>query len=164
MKITPVNINKISSEDFLRHTRREGAHLLWTGKRGPRGYGRFRNQYVHRISAAMFNGADTSVPILHGPGCPTNCVEPTHLRPGTHKENSQQRFLDGEVIKLTVEQVLAIYSDERHQSAIAEDYGVCQAMVSNIKSGYRWSAITGAQYERVRRAYSPRKSPAVARA
>lgn len=44
---------------------------------------------------------------------------------------------------LTAEQVLEVFNDERSLVFIAREYGVSSAQIHNIKSGRRWSAVTG---------------------
>lgn len=86
---------------------------------------------------------------LHGPVHPDAeldhlcrnraCVNPDHLEPVTHAENSRR----GLATKLTAEQVLAIRADPRFQWEIADEYGVCRSTVSHIKTGRNWTADMG---------------------
>lgn len=76
------------------------------------------------------------------------CVEPTHLRWGTHRDNAQDRMqagrsrtwrmADNPNTKLTDQQVRAIRADPRTQTLIASEYGITQAAVSAIKRRVTW--------------------------
>jgi hypothetical protein len=64
-------------------------------------------------------------------------------------ENQRQRVLDGTDnrgeqhgnSKLTEEQVRAIRIDTRTQRVIAEEYGVGQSLISDVKTRKKWSHV-----------------------
>ena len=78
------------------------------------------------------------------------CVNPRHLRWGTHQDNMDDRGSAGNTprrerhprAKLTEAQVLAIYADPRTYAPIASDYGIAPVTVCSIKTGNRWSWLT----------------------
>ena len=78
------------------------------------------------------------------------CINPKHLRWATTKENAMDRLIDrtellGEKTngaKLTADDVVSIYFDNRFQREIALDFGVTQQAVHRIKSKKDWSHIT----------------------
>lgn len=81
------------------------------------------------------------------------CCSPEHLFLGTQKENMDDMYAKGRgrhafgedhgMRKLDSEQVLAIFKDPRPQKAIAKEYGVGLTCISNIKTGFTWSHVTG---------------------
>lgn len=71
---------------------------IWTGALNNMGYGATtlsaagvrRSVYVHRLAYETFVGPiPPGMEILHACDRPA-CIEPTHLRPGTRKENAQE--------------------------------------------------------------------------
>ena len=74
---------------------------LWTGARTSGGYGHFytlgKDVYAHRYAYEISNGPVPSGPdgktlhLDHRVTCPKNCVNPSHLRPTTPKQNSENR-------------------------------------------------------------------------
>lgn len=105
---------------------------------------------VHRIVAEAFLlrpvGADM---VLHYDDNKEN-NQAKNLRWGCHADNMRdavknQRTLRGnknKAAKLTENQVLAIFKDDRTQVAIARDYCVQRTTVQKIKSGESWSWLT----------------------
>lgn len=77
------------------------------------------------------------------------CINPYHLRPGTHAENSKdmvsrRRQNKGEGLwssKLTEEQVKEILKSSEPLSALAKSYGVSKTQISLIKQRKRWKHI-----------------------
>ena len=67
---------------------------LWEGRIHPSGYGRYSNNYIHRLMFMDFGGIITKekpcvLHKCHEFGIPDNklCCNPNHLRAGTSKEN-----------------------------------------------------------------------------
>jgi len=131
---------------------------LWTGCVNPAGYGQFRSvkikeTRVHRISWLL---AGNTIPegheICHASHeiCGnTNCVNPAHLRVGTHAENMRDRITDGTTIRgtrhpnhrLTEDQVRAIRANPENKTrlVLARDYEISQSQISLIISRKKWS-------------------------
>jgi hypothetical protein len=123
----------------------------WRGSKDTRGYGMFkveenRNMKAHRYSYEFYRG-----PIPEGMfvchSCDNRlCTNPDHLFLGSARDNSKdmvdkERSARGEKHsqrKLTEEQVRAIRADPRVQRVIAEEYGLSQQGVNNIKTGRNW--------------------------
>jgi HNH endonuclease len=77
-----------------------GVHCReWRGARHNQGYGRLwdgeRLQYTHRLSYAAFVGAiPEGLDVLHRCDNP-RCIEPLHLKCGTHQENMADQYSRG---------------------------------------------------------------------
>lgn len=134
---------------------------LWTASVRPNGYGQLGVQYdgvqkvelAHRVSYLLKHGPrslDDGSHVLHSCDTPC-CVNPDHLRKGTHQENMQEKVEKGRVpygenaggAKLSAEQVMRIMNDSRPCYIIAPDYGVTDSVVAAIKSGRNWGKVTG---------------------
>ena len=70
------------------------------------------------------------------------CINPDHLKAGTQKENLEMAWSSGRKRrdcgtpkKLTDAQAKLIREDPRTQRVIAAEYGICQQLVSLIKTG-----------------------------
>ena len=80
-----------------------------------------------------------------------SCITPGHLSWKTRRQNEDDKIDHGTVrkgvdcnfVRMTPEQVLAIYADPRTQDLIAADQKCTQSAVSLIKSGARWAHVTG---------------------
>jgi hypothetical protein len=132
----------------------------WTGAVDSRGYGHTRhegrNWRAHRLAWVEAHG-----PIPAGEGhhgtvvmhtCDNRlCINPAHLRLGTHAENMadmrdkgrRKGIGTGETngrAKLAPEQVEAIRADTRGKRTIAPDYGISPAQVQRIRRGLQWVA------------------------
>ena len=77
------------------------------------------------------------------------CVNPTHLRWATRKENMEEASRQGAMhravrarsAKITEQQAAEIRTDKRKQTEIAAQYGIHPSIVSEIKSGKRWRIL-----------------------
>lgn len=125
--------------------------------RGHMGYGSFsvgpRYFSAHRFSYEYFHGRiPEGLVVRHRCDNPL-CVNPWHLETGTHHDNVLDRVIRGRTskgtangrAKLTEEQVLDIFYDDRLPRKIAEHYGVDHTTVRNIKTGKNWTHLTGAK-------------------
>jgi len=158
MTINFPGIYKISSEDYhadsmkrflKRHQGIDGCWVwpLWKDKDG---YGRTqvngKTAIAHRVAYSLTNGhIPDGLCVLHH--CDNrSCCNPEHLFLGTPKDNYDDAYRKGRVSvgerngisKLTKEKVLSIRKDIRKQVVIAEEYGILQTTVSEIKNKHLW--------------------------
>ena len=130
----------------------------WTFCMSGTGYGQVSEDGkmigAHVMSLRMFTGEDANGRCaLHEPKICHNkaCINPKHLRWGTHKENQSDKKIDGtnrsgeksHTSKLKVQQVLKIIKDPRSRVAVAKDYGVTPECISAIMLGKNWAQVTG---------------------
>lgn len=120
----------------------EAGCWIWMKGIGTNGYGKAshngRTISAHRLSYVLFVG---SIPkrahVLHS--CDVRCcVNPSHLRAGTHKENMQdalRKFRLGKLSKAEVENIRKAPGTVRD---IGERFGISNAQVSAIKRGISW--------------------------
>ena len=135
----------------------------WTGATNRGNYGQIhwkgRTLQAHRVALVLADNipSDASLLALHGCNNPV-CVNPQHLRWGTHKENAEDKVKAGRVYvpdlrgeahpnpRLTEPDVLEIVERlgrGEKQSDIARDFGVIHQTISDIKRGKKWAALTG---------------------
>lgn len=133
----------------------EGGCWLWTGGIGQSGYGQITIKYqqlrAHRVSLELSVGPAPEGKPLAIHGCRNkHCVNPKHLRWGSHRENMGDRDKDGTtarhethgMTKLTVAEVRHIFEAIGSKKIIAKQFGIDPAQVSHIKSGEHWGSIT----------------------
>ena len=133
----------------MTQTRREGGCLIFTGYIAANGYGRVETKaggavMAHRVVAEQHLGPSDLL-VLHSCDRPT-CVEPSHLRYGTHSENaadkrSRLRAPRGSAnpnAVLTEGDVRRIRLDPRPSRIVAEDFGCGSRTVRNIRAGRTW--------------------------
>lgn len=121
----------------------------WTGRKSSAGYGKMTDETMaHRWAYEYFNGPiPDSLYILHSCDNKT-CVNPAHLRVGTHAENMQDarernRFHRREKChnaKVTAE--IADYirrnPDKLKLKELAAKFGIANSTASYIRSGKTW--------------------------
>lgn len=125
---------------------------LWTGNLNAWGYGRLGKQRAerqsHRLSYLAFKGPiPAGMLVLHWCDMPC-CVNPDHLRLGTHADNNQDMLirnrrvtLNGEQqpsSKLTWDAVAKIRSSSEAISELARRFGVSRRAVRFVKDGTTW--------------------------
>lgn len=129
---------------------RRGDCLIFTGYIAANGYGRVETkaggvEMAHRVVAARHLGPSDMI-VLHSCDTPT-CVEPSHLRYGTHAENARDKAVRTRAPRgsgnanavLTEEQVRAIRADSRPSAAVAADYGCGSRTIRHIRAGRTWA-------------------------
>lgn len=124
---------------------------LWTGainsqRRGSFGIPKLRKTIsAHRLSYLLFKGSiPNGLQIRHNCDVPI-CVNPDHLLLGTQRDNMADRKQRGRTpmgwlhpkTKLSLEQIAAIIVDPRLQQEIADEYGIHNSYVSQLKNGKR---------------------------
>lgn len=141
-------------ERFWRKVRKdEDGCWRWIGHTDT-GYGSFnlkgKSVSAHRLSLAMSLGREIAPGMYACHGCRSkNCVNPAHLREGTHQDNMADRARDGTAArgsqhgrsKLTDEKVRAIRQDPRSHAALAKEYGVSAVAIGHIKRGRTWTHV-----------------------
>lgn len=146
---------KSTKERFEKKFEKAAGCWNWTASKTWVGYGKFyadgHTLHAHRYAYQIYVGPiPDGMEIMHT--CDNMaCVNPDHLRPGTHRENMDDRNTKrrnnppiGERSgsnKLTEEQVRAIFADQRTQMVIAAEYDIYQSLVSKIKNGERWAHL-----------------------
>lgn len=109
----------------------------------------FKRYLAHRASWLIHNGPIPPGMLVCHECDNTRCVNPNHLFLGTDAQNladrdKKLRHAHGSrhgMSKLTEAQVLTIRADNRSQSLIAQDYGVKQQTISEIKNRNSWKLI-----------------------
>jgi hypothetical protein len=136
----------------------ESGCWIWSKAISSTGYGNFRHpitkqvKLAHRASWEALNGTIPSgMCILHS--CDIRCcVNPSHMRLGSHQDNAYDMVLkdrqakgkDHGLAKLTdvvVEDIRLRLSQGQSQSSIAKKYDVHQSLVSLIKLGKIWRHV-----------------------
>lgn len=131
----------------------------WQARRNAHGYGsvvRWRRLWLaHRLAYEMTVGPiPNAMHVLHRCDNPA-CVNPAHLFLGTQADNVRDMVAKGRKVtasgekaggsKLTVAQVQEIRSrrtDGETLLAIANDYGISDALVSYIANRKAWKHVT----------------------
>ena len=92
----PFRVMTSSPEEALAlRTKRIGECLIWTGGKTDRGYGKIykrgaaTNVYVHRMAWELANGPIPAGAEIDHTCWNRLCVEPSHLRLVTHKQNTE---------------------------------------------------------------------------
>jgi hypothetical protein len=133
---------------------------LWTGERNHRGYGRVYSEgttsttSAHRVSLRIATGnPGADLLVLHSCDNPP-CVNPAHLRYGTHEENMIDMSSRGRAddrkgsantqAKLTEEDVPEIRARLRAGESLrsaARDYNVSPSTILDLKKGRTWAHV-----------------------
>ena len=127
----------------------------WTASTNVNGYGYFyfppQNMVKAYVAAwRLYRGSTNGLHVLHNCDNPP-CVNPEHLRLGTHQDNMRDRDSRGRQYdrngakngraKLTEAQVRAIRKDKRSPSAIARAFKTPLSTIQNVRHRRTWRCI-----------------------
>lgn len=141
------------SDRFWAKVDKSGACWVWTGSKGPTGYGAFgigpKNYRAHRVSFELAFGAiPDGLDVCHRCDNPP-CVNPAHLFVGTVRDNMADRDEKGRCqkgerhvrAKLNAESCLAIYESADPAKKIAKRFGISLRTVGRIRKAETWRHV-----------------------
>lgn len=149
---------------------------IWVGSTVTSGYGVWfahGERTAHRGSWVLHNGAiPPGMHVLHDCDRP-ECVNPAHLRLGTHQDNMRDLRERGRAYgakgeanfgaRLTESQAMNIMADSRSCTVIARQYGITRESVDNIRNGRTWSHLFDEDVKAKRLATGPKRLSPVER-
>lgn len=141
---------------FWRKVNKTDSCWLWTGATGANGYGYVRRvgyaNLAHRVSWELAKGPiPNGLLILHI--CDVrNCVNPSHLRTGTHRDNAMDMVAKGRDViskidvrgekhgasKLTWAKVREIRASSEPGLVLAARFGIAKQTISKVRLGRSW--------------------------
>jgi hypothetical protein len=143
-------------ERFWRHTKVDGACVVWTGWLDRDGYGRFAprlesgrylTSIAHRwIYQQTFGALHPSTVLMHSCDRPA-CVSLTHLSPGTQRDNQHDAISKGRhtcqmrlraAAKIDADTATEIRNSTEPGRTLAARYGLSESTISNIRRGKTW--------------------------
>lgn len=128
--------------------------LLWGAAKNAKGYGRFglngRNRYAHNVAYELTCGSiPDGLVVMHE--CDVRaCINPKHLRLGTHAENCADMIRKGRDRRVKVERerngqakldgpkVAFIRSSSLALKELAEMFGVEKSTIGYVRRGDTW--------------------------
>jgi len=118
----------------------------WLGARHPRGYGSFLFRKTiwraHRASWTLHKGEIPKGMQLNHLCHNSGCVNPDHLYIGTQIDNIRDRDVAGNTFKkLSDKDALLIFKAKGTQQKIADEFGISQTHVNQIKHKVRRKAL-----------------------
>ena len=120
----------------------------WFGATDTNGYGVITaHPTVKRASRASYEHFKGPIPegmIIRHTCDNKKCINPEHLILGSKRDNMLDAMERGQfrpTSSFTAKDILAIRSDPRTQTAIAQAYGVTQSTISRIMNGRRWPKL-----------------------
>ncbi len=142
---------------FWEQVERTDGCWLWTGGLSDKGYGVHhkdgRKIGAHRYSYELHKGPLGKAHALHSCDNP-KCVNPDHLRPGTHQDNMQdakerrrfnpRRGSASNKARLTERQVADILVSSESGAEIARQLGVSRSTIYAVRNGQNWRHFNGA--------------------
>jgi hypothetical protein len=134
------------------------ACMMWKGGlKGKSGYGQFLGKYAHRVSYEMYyKTIDSNLDVLHSCDNPS-CINPRHLRQGTHQDNMDDMIQKGRAVHPTggghpssslddsnVEHMLIEVNAGKFSNIeeVAETYNTSVHVVRKILSGISYRNVT----------------------
>lgn len=130
--------------------------IIWPYGKTSGGYGvvvyNGKQVPAHRLSLRLKTGANPPDKVAaHKPVVCHNraCINPSHIRWATQRENVMDRIMDGTMnrgvtspnAKLTRKDVVAIKSSNLNTVQLASLYPVTQSVISEIKRGVAWRHV-----------------------
>lgn len=124
--------------DFWANADKSGECWLWTGRltsHATHRYGRWgKREYAHRVAYRLVNGDPGGADVLHECDNP-RCVNPAHLKLGTHSQNmcemfARERNRTMKVMAADIPRIHALRSRGMPQTSIAAELGVHQSQIS----------------------------------
>jgi len=131
---------------------------IWVGSRDSTGYGLIKvkghNRHANRVAYELKHGAmPPGKIILHVCDVPA-CVNPAHLKIGTHKDNMQdmlqkgrgnkvrgERHWKAKLTETIVREIRDNYTKEKKTfSELARQYRVCRTTIARIVKGKSWKS------------------------
>ncbi len=130
--------------------------IIWPFGRNRFGYGKVyyegRDQLAHRVALSLSAGPAPvkGMHVAHNPAVCSSpaCINPTHLRYATAKENCEDKHVSGTLaegskvgtarIKLSDAKAILVATGSYRQ--IAEKFGVSRSTVGDIKTGKTWKS------------------------
>ena len=123
----------------------------WTGAKTTSGYGKLHdgsNRRAHRAIFEALNGKlDAGMIVMHICNNPI-CVRPDHLRAGTHRDNTQDKWSKGrgkiregqaKITKQDAEDIRRVYATGTvFQKDLAAKYGLSQTAISRVIHNRSW--------------------------
>ena len=104
-----------------------------------------KNNRHHRLTYALHNNIDPddmkNLVVMHTCDNPP-CINPDHLRLGTHQDNMTDKInKKRHKTKLTEQQVLDIRASNKSGVELGNEYGVTKATISDIRLRKIWRHI-----------------------
>lgn len=145
---------------------------LWTGKTSQNGYGQFSidgaKYRPHRIAFALAHGSTPASAIVCHSCDNRLCCNPNHLFLGSDATNAADRTAKGRSCwgersarsALTVSDVIEIRrrsADGWRVGALAAEYGLSPASISEIRTGRSWALAGGPILPPTRKGRQPKK-------
>lgn len=149
----PRRPNNMSETEMLswlqtQYDENENGCWIWKNSKFPDGYGKVqwggKKKAVHRLYWLLSGRTiPDGLELCHGPGCSRACYNPEHLMADLHSKNMIDRHRDGTMThaKLTEAQINPIRNDIRSHRVIAEEYGVSETSIYDIKHKRTWAWV-----------------------
>lgn len=131
---------------------RQGDCLIFTGFIARNGYGRVETKAtgpigVHRVVAERHYGPSDLL-VLHSCDTPT-CVEPSHLRYGTHSDNNLDKKIRARAPRgaknhktlLTEDEVRQIRASSLPSEQVGKKFGVAGRTIRNVRTRRTWAWV-----------------------